>query len=31
VQAQYQIQQDYYNLIEAALDLEKELNKSFTF
>ncbi|MDR2020427.1 MAG: TolC family protein [Treponema sp.] len=31
LQAQYQVQQEYYNLIAAVLDLEKELNRAFTF
>jgi outer membrane protein TolC len=30
-QAKYQIQQEYYTLIAAVLDLEKELNVAFTF
>jgi outer membrane protein TolC len=30
-QAKYQVQQEYYNLIAAVLDLEKELNIAFTF
>ncbi|MDR1175178.1 MAG: TolC family protein [Treponema sp.] len=29
--AKYQVQQEYYNLIAAVLDLEKELNIAFTF
>jgi outer membrane protein TolC len=31
LQAKYQVQQEYYNLIAAALDLEKESNTAFTF
>jgi outer membrane protein TolC len=31
LQAKYQVQQEYYNLIAAVLDLEKELNIAFTF
>jgi outer membrane protein TolC len=31
LQAQYQVQQEYYNFIAAALDMEKELNIPFTF
>ncbi|MFP3090039.1 TolC family protein [Treponema sp. TIM-1] len=31
LQAQYQVQQEYYNLIAAVLDVEKELNREFTF
>jgi outer membrane protein TolC len=30
-QAKYQVQQEYYNLIAAVLDLEKEWNIAFTF
>jgi outer membrane protein TolC len=30
-QAQYQVQQEYYSLIAAVLDLDKELNRTFTF
>ncbi|MDR1467998.1 MAG: TolC family protein [Spirochaetaceae bacterium] len=30
-QAKYQVWQEYYNLIAAVLDLEKELNTAFTF
>jgi outer membrane protein TolC len=31
LQAKNQVQQEYYNLIAAVLDLEKELNAAFTF
>jgi outer membrane protein TolC len=31
LQAQYQVQQEYYNFIAAVLDLDKELNRAFTF
>jgi outer membrane protein TolC len=31
LQAKYQVQQEYYNFIAAALDLNKELNRDFTF
>ncbi|MDR1047315.1 MAG: TolC family protein [Treponema sp.] len=31
LKAKYQVQQEYYNLIAAVLDLEKELNVTFTF
>ncbi|MDR2739732.1 MAG: TolC family protein [Treponema sp.] len=31
LQAQYQVQQEYYNLIAAVLDMDKELNRAFTF
>jgi outer membrane protein TolC len=31
LQAKYQVQQEYYNLIAAVLDMEKELNTAFTF
>jgi outer membrane protein TolC len=31
LQAQYQVQQEYYNFIAAVLDLDKELNRGFTF
>jgi outer membrane protein TolC len=31
LQAKYQVQQEYYNFIAAVLDLDKELNRAFTF
>jgi outer membrane protein TolC len=31
LQAQYQVQQEYYNFIAAVLDMDKELNRAFTF
>jgi outer membrane protein TolC len=31
LQAKYQVQQEYYNFIAAVLDLDKELNREFTF
>jgi outer membrane protein TolC len=31
LQAQYQVQQEYYNFIAAVLDLDKESNRKFTF
>ncbi|MDR2741869.1 MAG: TolC family protein [Treponema sp.] len=31
LQAQYHVQQEYYNLIAAVLDMDKELNRAFTF
>jgi outer membrane protein TolC len=31
LQAKYQVQQEYYNFIAAALDLDKDLNRDFTF